>query len=496
MALLPFFKTDRMKKIGIPVLAAVVCICLIILIPVLTDPYDCRMAPGASVGGLELAGMTKKEASAYLQSKLEEHLLSRELKIALPEETITLTSDQVVLEIDVRSAVKDAYRIGRKDAPGGELGLLSYVTLNEAAIRDALHAYANQYDTDFSQLQYRLEGDAPNLSTAAFDETAPAQTLVITLGVPKVQLNVDQLYDEITAACADVLVNPENYQVTMKGVIPLEVPDEPDIDAIYQEFAREAVSDSLNMETFEQVAGSYGYVFDRTQAESLIKNSAPGETVKIPMEFVAPEILGDQVYFRDQLGHCETRHTGDENRNTNLRLLCAALDGMILQPGEEFSYNGAVGERTPERGFKPANAYSGRRVVKDYGGGVCQGSTTLYNCVLLADLEVLERVCHGATVGYVPLGLDAAVNWNTKTDLKFRNNFHFPIMLKAEVSDGYVRMQILGTDEKDYYIEMHSGYSQEEDVIYAVSYKWKYSKETGELLSKDFEARSSYYPLS
>ena len=126
------------------------------------------------------------------------------------------------------------------------------------------------------------------------------------------------------------------------------------------------------------------------------------------------------------------------------------------------------------------------------GGGVCQGSTTLYNCVLLADLEVVHRLCHGATVTYVPLGLDATVNWGT-TDFKFRNNFHFPIKLQAEVSDGYVKMKILGTDEKDYYIEMESRWSDDDVAIYAVSYKRKYDKETGELISREREAFSTYY---
>ena len=87
------------------------------------------------------------------------------------------------------------------------------------------------------------------------------------------------------------------------------------------------------------------------------------------------------------------------------------------------------------------------------GGGVCQGSSTLYNCVLLADLEVVTRSCHGATVAYLPLGLDAAVNWGT-TDFQFRNNFHFPVKIEAETTVDLVKMRILGTDEKDYYLSL------------------------------------------
>ena len=98
--------------------------------------------------------------------------------------------------------------------------------------------------------------------------------------------------------------------------------------------------------------------------------------------------------------------------------------------------NDVLGERTVERGYKPAPAYSGNRLVNSPGGGVCQGSTTLYNCVLLADLEVVFRACHGAKVGYVPLGLDCAINYLT-TDFQFKNNFHFPIQIRAGMEDGY-----------------------------------------------------------
>ena len=114
--------------------------------------------------------------------------------------------------------------------------------------------------------------------------------------------------------------------------------------------------------------------------------------------------------------------------------------------------------------------------------------------MLLADLEVTCRASHGAKVGYVPAGLDASVNWGT-TDFRFRNNFHFPVKLQAEVSDGYVKMKILGTDEKDYYIQMETGLGEDETAFYARSYKCKYDKQTGELLSREVEAFSTYYKI-
>ena len=209
------------------------------------------------------------------------------------------------------------------------------------------------------------------------------------------------------------------------------------------------------------------------------------------MEYIQAEITEETVFFQDMLGYCETKHTDDEKRNTNLRLVCEILDGLILQPGEEFSFNDRVGERTKERGFQPAPAYSGDTLVNHYGGGVCQTSSTLYNCALLADLEITNRLSHGYVVRYLPIGLDATVNWGT-TDFSFRNTRNYPIMLKGEVSDGLVKMWILGVDDLDYYIVMEDYHSTGGGYTYASTYRCKYDKETDEQISRELEARSIY----
>ena len=251
------------------------------------------------------------------------------------------------------------------------------------------------------------------------------------------------------------------------------------------------MDDTLDMEKYEVIYGSYGYQFDTEAAQKLIQTADDGEEISIPMEFINPGISGDQVYFRDVLAYCETPHTTDENRNNNLRLACASIDGMILQPGDTFSYNETLGPRTKERGYLRAGAYSGWELVLSYGGGICQVSSTLYCATLYADLETVSRVNHGSRVGYMPAGLDATVSWYGP-DFQFRNNTHFPVKIAAEVSDGHVKVTILGTDEKDYYIEMETEEAWGSTVLYTKTYKCKYDKETGELISRELENRSNY----
>ena len=491
------------RRISVPViilsvlLTIVLCAVGVLSYTVLTDPYDCRIAPGVTVGSVDISGMSKKEAREALNNALEGTLYATALTVRLPEEEIPLTSQILSPKVDVHDAVNAAYAFGREEtALEQNIPLLPYLTVNETGIRSVLEEYAARWDTELAQPQWELTGDQPELSTDKFDPAAESQTLLLTKGVPSLHLDLAQVYGDILFACGDAIqLCRENRFEICPEVQPEALPETLDLEAIHKEVTLEAVNDSLDMETYGFVNGSYGYSFDLEAAAKALSEAPAGSNVSVSMVVTDPEILGDGVYFRDVLGHCETKHTDDENRNTNLKLLCQALDGVILQPGDVFSFNGTVGERTEEKGYKPATAYSGTKMIKDIGGGVCQGSTTIYNCALLADLEIVERVCHGATVGYITLGLDAAVNWNTQTDLKFKNNFNFPMMIKAEVSDGYVRMKILGTDEKDYYIEMRCGFGEEGDVKHAVSYKFKFDKETGEQISKEREAFSTYYKL-
>ena len=466
------------------------CILILILGFLAWRAFFCPMADGVSVGGVELSGLSAVEARKTLSAALDQTLYAQPLTVELPEGTLVLPPEEV--SVNTAKAVRDALHLSSEDADRS-LSLLPYLTVNEEAIRQQLSAYAQSYDTTLTQPTWVLEGDAPALGTDVFDENAPLQTLVVTVGIPELHLDINETYGNILAAYNNAisLIRENAFTVTPE-VQPETLPDTVDADALFGEFSVEAVNDSLNRETFAFIHGAYGLTFDKAALEKALSEAAYGETIRLSMEAVAPAVMGEDTYYQDVLGEYQTKHTDNANRNNNLAMLCAALDGHVVQPGEEFSFNGVVGERTAERGYMPAPAYSGNRLVDQVGGGVCQGSTTLYNCVLLADLEVVFRACHGAKVGYVPLGLDASVNWLT-TDFKFKNNWNFPIKLQAEVSDGYVKMKILGTDEKDYYIKMTAGQGEDDVAWYARSWKNKYDKKTDELISKETEAFSTYY---
>ena len=138
-----------------------------------------------------------------------------------------------------------------------------------------------------------------------------------------------------------------------------------------------------------------------------------------------------------------TKTTSNELRNTNVKLAAAAVNGTVLQPGEEFSFNTVVGQRTAEKGYKPAAAYNQGEVVEEVGGGVCQISSTLYNAVFRAGLTTTYRRAHTFAPTYVTPGTDATVSW-PGPDYKFVNNSKHAIGILSWYSNQTATVQIYG----------------------------------------------------
>lgn len=458
------------------------------------DPHDNRILENVTVGGIDVGGMTPERAYRELKYASEEVLERSALWVDLPESSIPLEPGDTKASLNCVSAVWSAWLAGRFGNRELSVPLLDHLRLDEQYIRDQIDLYADTYDTDVAPSHYELSGSMPDLEIENQGKDNQPQTLVLTMGLPTARLDREDAFRKILAVYDSAFgaANTTGYRVTGPFRVEiLEEPELPDLQAIYDAVYISPVDDSLNMETYEVIPGAWGYHFDMDAAQSLADQAEFGETLSIPMAFQEPDIFGEDVYYRDVLGYCETKHTDDANRNNNLRRACESMNGLVLQPGEVFSYNDTLGQRTKENGYLRAGAYSGWELVQSYGGGICQGSSTIYCAALYADLEIVHRKNHGYKVGYIDAGLDATVNWGGP-DFQFRNSTHFPIKIAAEVSDGYVKVTILGTEERDYYIEMETEAQWGSSTIYAKSYKCKYDRETGELISRELEARSNY----
>ena len=163
----------------------------------------------------------------------------------------------------------------------------------------------------------------------------------------------------------------------------------------------------------------------------------------VPEKIIADVTKTDLMNNFGLISAYSTQTTKNNNRNTNIKLSAEAINGKTVQPGEIFSFNGATGERTAAKGYKEAPAIAGGQSKDEVGGGVCQTSSTLFNAVVRADLEIVERNPHAWPSSYIEKGFDATVNW-PELDMKFRNNTDQPIFIVAGFNNRQVTVNIYG----------------------------------------------------
>lgn len=167
----------------------------------------------------------------------------------------------------------------------------------------------------------------------------------------------------------------------------------------------------------------------------------------VPVKAVSdgPDEIGP-LEFTVISSYTSTFNPDSANRSTNIILSADAINGTVLKPGDEFSFNRAVGPRTADRGYKSAQIISGGKYVNGIGGGICQVSGTLFNAAVLAGMEITERRNHGLKIGYLPDGRDATVSWGT-IDLRFRNTADAEIIILISIESGVLEVRFVTYDE-------------------------------------------------
>ena len=240
-------------------------------------------------------------------------------------------------------------------------------------------------------------------------------------------------------------------------------PEIPDFEKIHEELAREPVDAHFSDDnTFTIIDDIEGCEFDVDEAERIWSEGTIAKEIEIPLTLSFPEVTSadlESLLFRDVLGERTTYFpNSNDNRINNLMLASSKINDYILYPGEVFSYNDVVGERTEAAGFLPAGAYSSGEVVEEIGGGVCQVSSTLYCAMLYGyKLTTVERSPHYFPSDYIEKGYDATVSWPSP-HFKFRNDTDYPIKIVAncDAENRALTVQILGTNIDGTHIETRS----------------------------------------
>ncbi|SFA99050.1 G5 domain-containing protein [Acetitomaculum ruminis DSM 5522] len=261
--------------------------------------------------------------------------------------------------------------------------------------------------------------------------------------------NIVTRYKTIQKLNSDGIIIPISFKADDEAVSSI-------VKSQADSFNVEPVDMSLTRQNGEFVIneGKEGIVVKEDASKELVSkffesSFSDGESV-IELDYEAEAPKGDRKQLEkvhDLLGSFST-NCGSGARVTNIANGASLINGSIVYPGEEFSANAAMEPYDGAHGYVLGGSYENGTVVQTYGGGICQVSSTLYNAVLYAELEVTQRQCHSMLVNYVAPSRDAAIAGDVK-DLKFKNNTDAPIYIEGYVSGGVVGFNIYGHETRD-----------------------------------------------
>lgn len=327
---------------------------------------------------------------------------------------------------------------------------LSGMTAQEA--RDKIEAYVESFqDTEITL--HALEGESIVTTAADLGLTWGNEEILDEAASFGRDGDILQCYKELK----DLEYKNKIYRVTFDF-------DKDKIKTLIEENAeqynQEAVNATLTKTDagFEITEGQPGIVID-TQASAdavydHLTENFDGNPCETDLVAVVDEPEGnaeDLAKIKDVLGTFTTSYsTSGGSRSANVANGCSLINGTTLYPGEEFSAYEAVSPFTEANGYYMAGSYLNGQVVDSLGGGICQVSTTLYNAVLLSELEVTERYNHSMIVTYVDPSADAAIAESSGKDFKFKNNTDYPIYIEGSTTpDKHITFTIYGVESRD-----------------------------------------------
>lgn len=282
---------------------------------------------------------------------------------------------------------------------------------------------------------------------------------------------------------------------TLDIATSIKQPSKIKIEKIYEEVHKEAKDAYYTQNPFSVYPSENGLDFAISLEEASQMLEEEKEEYTIPLKILYPKVTTNMIgteAFPDLLSSYSTNYNArDTDRTTNLKLAANKINGTVLMPGETFSYNQVVGARTIAAGYKEAPIYVQGQVVDGLGGGICQITSTLYNAVLYANLEIVERSNHQFVPSYVTASRDATVVYGS-IDFKFRNNRNYPIKLICSVANGVASFQIFGLKTDNEYEVVISSYEtgRTSNAIYSEAYK--ILKQNGQIVDKQLLSRDVY----
>ncbi len=433
----------RKNKIKITIIIMLILVASIILFSTIfavMNIKSTKIPRGVHVAKIDFSNMTKEEAKSILE-EIYSKKAENEILFKYEDFETTTTYEALEVEYQIDKAIDEAYNVGRKGniikdnwelikAIFQEKEIELEATIDEEMLNQIIQNINNSIEGAVVQPSYyRKEGE---------------DKIIITEGKEGLKVNEEQIYKDVN----ELIKNQTDINIIK---IPLEnvQPDKIDLQKIYEEIHKEVQDAYYTQNPFKVYPEVEGVDFDIENAKNIIAEKK--EQYEIPLIITKPNKTTKEIgteAFPDLLATFSTQYqSSNVNRTTNLKLAADKINGIVLLPGEEFSYNKTVGERTVQAGFKEAAVFNAGRVENGLGGGICQISSTLYDAVVMADLDVTVRRNHQFVTSYVKAGADATVVWGSQ-DFKFKNTRKYPIKITITVSGGVATAKIWGVKEE------------------------------------------------
>lgn len=410
----------------------------------LTNRNSNKIVSGISVKGIDVSGLTYNEAYEKV-AKVYSEKMKQNITLKHNEYETSITPEQIEAKFKIQEAIDTAYNYGRsgkvlKDnysivyAGISKIDINPAFSYNEKALSDFIDSTSNNLPDAVKQSDYYVDGDK----------------LIINKGEAGLEVKKQELNSSIIKNIVEVNNETQEIQIPTTE----RKPDEINLENIYTEIRKSPQDAYYTKEPFEVHPHVDGIDFNISIEEAKSLLNTENQQVVIPLKITKPNVttnqIGTEAFPNLLASYSTTFSTKAANRTTNIRLASNKINGVVLMPGEQFSYNKVVGKRTAQAGFKSAPAYSGGKVVNDIGGGICQVSSTLYNTALRANLEIIKRSNHRFATGYVPLSTDATVSWGGP-EFIFKNSRKYPIKIVSKVNGGKITVDIYGCKEETEY---------------------------------------------
>lgn len=482
-------KKKNMDVLSIFTLFVVIFIgILLVIFTIFTiyNVFNTNIISGIHIKGMDVSGLSASDAKYQLDNYLKTKL-PQEITLKHGDFESTISISQMDISFDTKSAINSALHVGREgnifqnnlqvlSMMFGNVNIEPKITCNKQLLTKNLEDLSSQLPDAVVQSSYYLENNE----------------LIITSGKEGNIVDAEKTIENIKNSISTFSALNTPVEIAVKT----EQPDEIKVEQIYNEIRKDPVDAYYTKDPFEIHPSENGIDFKISLEEAkAIISSEKKEEYSIPLTIIRPNVTTNMIgteAFPDMLSTFSTRYAAsNRNRTTNLMLAANKINGTVLMPGETFSYNKVVGARTIAAGYKEAPIYVEGRVEDGLGGGICQITSTLYNAVIYANLEITQRTNHQFVPSYVTASRDATVVYGA-LDFQFKNNRNYPIKLVCSVSGGIANFQIFGMRQEDDVEVEISSYETGRTATAIYSEAYKILKRNGQVVDKQLLSKDTY----